>query len=224
MDYQIPLHCKVIPNDNQSEKMISLPTEDNTGEQSKLPGDAEFRDCNMRSSKSLLDSPQISRFPERYVKCSFCFCTSKLGKCGLGSIIRILRYVLQDATFSLTFLVLGLGEYRQTSHFITENELALSQSNSNSNYNDFFPSTFSDNENRFLPRQHISTYDNFSGRTKICREREAFHFAFSSVSMVMMLILALLTIVSIVVARDHLFPNDTVVTICSETQKCSVAN
>ncbi|XP_057815331.1 S-type anion channel SLAH3 [Cryptomeria japonica] len=44
-------------------------------------------------------------------------------------------------------------------------------------------------------------------------------YALSSISMVMILILALLTIVNMVVARDHLFPNDTVITICSETQR-----
>ncbi|XP_057815363.1 S-type anion channel SLAH1 [Cryptomeria japonica] len=44
-------------------------------------------------------------------------------------------------------------------------------------------------------------------------------YALSSVAMVMILILALLTIVSMVVARDHLFPNDTVIIICSETQR-----
>ncbi|GLJ08005.1 hypothetical protein SUGI_0079400 [Cryptomeria japonica] len=128
------------------------------------------------------------------------YCSSKLRKRSVGSNIRILRYVLQDAVFSLTFLVFGLD-----------------------NENDFFR----DSIRRFSMIWWACAYPITTTSVAALRYAESVKhpiartlaYALSSVAMVMILILALLTIVSMVVARDHLFPNDTVIIICSETQR-----
>ncbi|GLJ08006.1 hypothetical protein SUGI_0079410 [Cryptomeria japonica] len=116
--------------------------------------------CGINSLRGCVHNPlpeivlRYHRFQKNMPSVLSVYCSSKLGQRGVRSNIRILRYILQDAAFSLTFLVFGL-----------------------------------DNENGFLPRQPtevfndlggmcIPNYDNVSGRTKICREREASHCSY----------------------------------------------